>query len=152
MRSIYLYPSLCFFEGTVISEGRGTDIPFQCFGHPDLPFYSFAFTPKPGPGAAHPKLEGKTCLGKSFAQMPEDSIRQWRQIKLDYLVEAFENFRGEKESFFLKTNYIDKLYGSDQLRKMVLAGKSADEIRATWDEGIEAFIPIRKKYLLYKDF
>ncbi|MCB0663851.1 MAG: DUF1343 domain-containing protein, partial [Saprospiraceae bacterium] len=152
MRSVYLYPSLVFFEGTVISEGRGTDLPFQCFGHPDLPFYSFAFTPTPGLGAAHPKLEGQTCLGKSFGEIPADSIRQWRQIRIEYLVEAFENFQGEKATFFLKTNYIDKLSGSDQLRKMVLEGKSAHEIRATWQEDINAFLPIRAKYLLYKDF
>jgi uncharacterized protein YbbC (DUF1343 family) len=149
MRSVYLYPSLCFFEGTVVSEGRGTDLPFQCFGHPALYVYSYAFTPQPGPGAANPKLEGKTCLGRSFEQMSPDSIRQWSQIKIEYLIEAFNNFQEDKSTFFLKNNYIDKLSGSNNLRKMVLEGKSATEIRATWQEGIEAFMPVREKYLLY---
>lgn len=152
MRAVYLYPSLCFFEGTVISEGRGTELPFQCFGHPALPMYSYAFTPMAGPGAAHPKLEGKSCFGRSFAQMSPDAIRQWRQIKIEYLVEAYQNYKEDKSTFFLKNNYIDKLYGSDKLRKMVQEGKSASAIRASWQEDLRAFLPIRAKYLLYEDF
>ncbi|MEZ4951812.1 MAG: DUF1343 domain-containing protein [Saprospiraceae bacterium] len=152
MRSVLLYPSLCFVEGTVMSEGRGTDYPFQLFGHPDLKYYSFTFVPEPNDGAPHPKLEGKQCFGKTFIDLRPEEIFEWKEIKLDYLVDAFQQFSGEKEDFFRKDQYMDKLYGSDELRDLIKEGKTAADIKKTWEKDIQAFLPLRKKYLLYPDF
>ncbi|MCB9225201.1 MAG: DUF1343 domain-containing protein [Crocinitomicaceae bacterium] len=155
MKAIYWYPSLCFFEGTVVSIGRGTDIPFQCVGHPkfevDILEDLYSFKPAPNGGAAHPKLEGETCYGYDLSKWEIEKIREQRMLNLDYLQEFYKKL-GSKSDFFLSTNFIDLLYGSDQLRKDLLAGKSVDDIRLTWTNDLEAFKEIRKKYLIYQDF
>lgn len=149
MRAIYLYPSTCFFEGTVASEGRGTSHQFQVYGHPDYPEGSFTFTPVPMPGARYPKLEGLLCRGYSLVDKRPDSIRAEAKINLSYLIEFYTNFP-DKDNFFLKNFFFDKLAGGDALRKQVIAGKTEEEIRESWQEGLEGFRKMREKYLLYE--
>ncbi|MDX1943123.1 MAG: DUF1343 domain-containing protein [Saprospiraceae bacterium] len=151
MLAIYLYPSLCFFEGTNVSIGRGTNKQFQVIGSPDYPKGDFTFTPQPMEGAMQPPLEGKLCNGYDLSTLKPEDIHKEARINLSYLLNFYKNFP-DKESFFLKTNYIDKLAGTKKLRDQIIAGKSEEEIRATWQEGLGNFMKIRKKYLLYRDF
>jgi uncharacterized protein YbbC (DUF1343 family) len=147
-RSIYLYPSLCFFEGTVVSVGRGTNTQFQVYGHPDATIGDYYFTPEPMPGAKYPKLEGKRCRGFSLATTAPEHIRQQGYLNLDYLVDFYQA-HPDKANFFLETLFIDKLAGTDALRKAIIAGQSAEEIRASWAEGLTAYREMREGYLLY---
>ncbi|MEL6864176.1 MAG: DUF1343 domain-containing protein [Bacteroidota bacterium] len=149
-QSIYLYPSLCFFEGTVLSAGRGTNKQFQIYGHPNLETGDFQFTPQSMPGAKYPKHEGKTCRGVDLSQMPTADLQAEAQLNLDYLLNAYQNFP-DKAQFFLPNHFIDKLAGSDQLRKQIEAGQSAFQIRQSWAAGLQSFKLIRRKYLLYED-
>ena len=152
MQSIYLYPSTCFFEGTVMSEGRGTDHPFQIFGHPTLPKTLYSFTPKPNAGAKNSKCFGLQCYGWNLSGSNEEVLKMVDgKIQLKYFLEAYKLFPG-KDSFFLKNNFIDKLAGTDAFQKQVKEGLSEEAIRKSWQPGLEAFKVIRKKYLLYKDF
>ena len=151
MRAIYLYPSTCFFEGTVASEGRGTTLQFQAYGHPDYPKGDFTFTPEPMPGARQPKLQGQLCRGYSLAGLAPDSIRAESSIQLGYLIRFYQGFPDQK-SFFLKNLFFDKLAGGTQLREQIIAGKSEDEIRQSWQPGLATFKELRRKYLLYEDF
>ena len=148
MRAIYLYPSICFFEGTVASEGRGTPHQFQVYGHPDYPEGDYSFTPVSMPGAKYPKLEGQLCRGYSLVGRPPDSIRSEAKINLSYLINFYREFP-DKDDFFLKNLFFDKLAGGPQLRRQIVAGKTEAEIRETWQEGLEAFREVRQKYLLY---
>jgi len=148
IRSIYLYPSFCFFEGTVVSIGRGTNKQFQVIGHPDYPDTGFTFTPKPMEGATNPKLNGEICNGYDASDLDLEELRNERKIDLGNLIRFYKKL-GSKESFFLKNNFIDKLAGSDQLRKQIIAGKTEEEIRATWEDGVFKFKQLRAKYLLY---
>lgn len=144
-RSIYLYPTMCLFEGTVLSLGRGTDKPFEVYGHPDLKGYSFSFTPRPTPGAKHPPLEGRLCYGVDLSAIPLDQARSVG-LTLEYLIDAYRNLAlGPK--FF--TPMFEKLIGVGYVREMILAGASADQIRARWQGDVERFKEMRKKYLLY---
>lgn len=148
MNSIYLYPSLCFFEGTVISEGRGTDAPFEVFGHPDLQGMDFSFTPEPRPGAAsHPKHMGKTCHGRDLRYL-RDSLDRPAHLNLSWLISAYRNFP-DKENFFIP--YFENLAGTARLRQQIRDGWSEEEIRFSWQEDLDAFRRIRSKYLLYPD-
>lgn len=152
--SIYLYPSLCFFEGTVVSIGRGTNTPFQIAGHPNYNLGNqdslYAFTPISNAGASNPKLKNKECYGYDFRKENLKDLQKWR-LDLKYLIQ-FYNSLGSDKSFFLTNNFIDLLYGSDELRKMMLAGNTAEEIEATWENDLEIYKFMRKDYLLYKDF
>lgn len=147
-RSIYLYPSLCFFEGTVVSVGRGTNTQFQVYGHPDATIGDYYFTPEPMPGAKYPKLEGNRCRGFSLATTAPEHIRQQGYLNLDYLVDFYQAYP-DKANFFLETRFIDKLAGTDALRKAIIAGQSAEEIRASWAEELTAYREMREGYLLY---
>lgn len=149
-RSILLYPSLVWFEGTVVSVGRGTDTPFEVYGHPDLVTHSFTFTPRSMPGASSPKLEGQQCLGKSYSAMDPHQIRQWKRVHLDILVETYK-YMDDGQDFFLDNGFFDKLAGTDQLRMAIEKGRSAEEIRSDWQAGLLAFEKIRRKYLIYSD-
>lgn len=152
MQSIYLYPSTCFFEGTVLSEGRGTGKPFQYIGHPSLPNNLFSFKPTPNEGAKSSKCFYQTCYGWNLSGSIEDVLKKIDgKIQLKYLLEAYKLFPG-KDTFFLKNNFINKLAGNDQLMQQVKDGKTEAEIKASWAAGITAFKAIRKKYLLYTDF
>jgi uncharacterized protein YbbC (DUF1343 family) len=149
MQSIYLYPTTCFFEGTVLSEGRGTDKPFQIFGHPALPNNLYAFTPQPNAGSKSSKCFNQLCYGWNLSGKVEDVLKKVDgKINLQYLLDAYQLFPG-KDSFFLKNNFFNKLAGNDQLMQQVKQGKSAIEIRKSWEPGLANFKKIRQKYLLY---
>ena len=149
MQSIYLYPSTCFFEGTVLSEGRGTDKPFQIFGHPGLPNTLFAFTPQPNAGAKSSKCFYQQCYGWNESGTTEEVLKKLNnKIQFTYLLQAYKLFPG-KDSFFLKNNFFNKLAGNDVLMKQIKEGKTEAEIRKSWEPGLINFKKIRKKYLLY---
>lgn len=145
MKSIYLYPSTCYFEATPVSLGRGTDKPFQVYGHPDMKGYDFCFTPRSVPGAKNPPQLDKLCHGVDLSNLTDEEI--WKRgIDLSYLIDAYRNLNiGDK--FF--TSFFEKLIGVDYVRTMIEAGKSADEIKAAWKDDVEKFKTQRKKYLLY---
>ena len=152
MQSIYLYPSTCFFEGTVFSEGRGTDAPFQMFGHPAMPKNLYAFIPKPNAGAKSSKCFYQTCYGWKISGTNEEVLKKVNgKIQLKYFIDAYKLFPG-KDSFFLKTNFINKLAGNDIFQQQIKSKKTEAEIRKSWQTGLSKFKAIRKKYLLYEDF
>ncbi|MDO5510572.1 MAG: DUF1343 domain-containing protein [Weeksellaceae bacterium] len=147
-QSINLYPSLCFFEGTNVNEGRGTSWQFQVYGSPHLTNMPFSFTPQPNEGAKSPKHQGKKCHGEDLRNHPELS-----SIDLQWLIKAYQN--NTQKPFFTPTKndfFFDKLAGNSKLRKQIEQGLSAEEIRATWQADIEKFKKVRAKYLLYADF
>jgi uncharacterized protein YbbC (DUF1343 family) len=147
--SITLYPSLCFFEGTTVSVGRGTDLPFQQMGAPWFEEGTVTFTPRSMASAKHPKYEGEECRGYDLREFATYYMKGSGELYLFWLKEAYD-MAPEKESFF--NNFFDKLAGTDQLRKDIIAGKSVMDIRSGWQEDLEAFKLTRNKYLLYKDF
>jgi uncharacterized protein YbbC (DUF1343 family) len=156
MSSIYWYPSTCFFEGTVLSEGRGTQTPFQVFGHPSLPSSLYAFTPRAMYGAANPKLKDQLCYGWTLASEPE-SVRKKvdGKLQLSYLIEAYRLFP-EKDKFFIlpksgdpKASFFNKLAGNAILMQQLKDGVSEIDIRNSWEPGLLAFKKVRAKYLLY---
>jgi len=149
-QSIYLYPSLCLFEGTVVSLGRGTDFPFQVFGHPALKAnYDFSFTPQSVSGAKNPPLKGELCYGVDLRNFSEKELTTSKNIRLEWLLEAYQNFP-QKEKFF--NSFFYKLCGTESLRKQIEKGLSAEEIRASWQPALNEFKQVRKFYLLYEDF
>ncbi|WP_090756286.1 exo-beta-N-acetylmuramidase NamZ domain-containing protein [Nonlabens sp. Hel1_33_55] len=142
-QSINLYPSLCFFEGTDVSVGRGTDMQFQVYGSPSLAKYrDFAFTPSPNRGAKRPLFNGKKCFGVDLREYP-----QLDKLNLEFLVDAYAK-APYKQSFF--NSFFTKLAGTEILQQQIEKGMSADEIAATWEEGLEDFKAAREKYLLYE--
>jgi uncharacterized protein YbbC (DUF1343 family) len=155
--TIYWYPSTCFFEGTVLSEGRGTDRPFCIFGHPSLPKNLYAFTPTSRAGATRPKLKDQLSYGWNLYNTKSNVLKAVdNKVQVKWILEAYKLFP-EKDSFFIRPKtgnvyFFDKLAGTDELRKQIVAGKSEAEIRASWQPKLHAFKAIRKKYLLYKDF
>ena len=147
--AIQLYPSLCFFEGTIISVGRGTDFPFQMIGHPGYVIGSTVFEPEEIPGVAkNPKYEGQICNGV-FKPYTENTLMENRQLHLYWLISMYEFFK-DRNDFF--TPYFDKLAGTDKLRKQIIEGNPEDEIRESWENDLNNFRQIRKKYLIYTDF
>lgn len=144
--SVMLYPSVCFFEGTVISEGRGTYTPFQVFGHPDLKNMPYTFIPGRIPGMSkNPKCLGRKCYGMDLRGKYTE-VKTGKRLRLEWLLTAYHNYAG-KAPFF--TSFFDKLAGTDQLRKAIEAGKREEEIRASWQPGLKQFEQTRKKYLIY---
>jgi uncharacterized protein YbbC (DUF1343 family) len=141
-RSINLYPSLCLFEGTTISIGRGTDYPFQHFGAPYLES-SYSFTPKSGEGSKYPKHEDIVCFGTDL-RFQDNYLTT---INLNWIIETYKQCP-KKEEFF--TNFFDKLAGTDKLKKQIIAGKTSKEIKASWEEGLSSFKKLRENYLIYK--
>ena len=147
MLSVYLYPSLCYFEGSDVSLGRGTDKPFQQFGHPDMKGYAYSFTPESRPGAKDPPQRGKRCYGRDLSSLDEAAVRR-QGLDLSYLVEAYRNLNiGDR--FF--TPFFEKLIGVDYVRQMIEAGNGAEDIKAKWQRDVENFKKQRHKYLLYKE-
>jgi len=145
--SVYLYPSLCFFEGSVVSLGRGTDFPFQVYGNP-LMTGDFSFTPRSKAGASlHPPQENKLCHGRDLRRSGVSEISKKPQLMLEWIIDAYGSM--DRSSTFF-TKYFDTLAGTDQLRIQIQQGMPADEIRATWKGGLEKFQRMRQKYLLYK--
>jgi len=147
-RSVYLYPSLCFFEGTALSVGRGTNRQFQLFGHPKLPYGDIRFTPTPGPGSANPKLKGEVCRGVDLTQWPTDKARA-NDIRYELLVEAYRNLTDQGVTFFTRPDFFDLLAGGPRLRTMIEAGDSAEKIRNSFKAELAAFDRQRQPYLLY---
>ena len=147
MRAVYLYPSLCFFEGTPISLGRGTDFPFQTYGHPKLQG-DFSFTPRSNAGAKNPPLKDKLCHGVDLRTAPSDERIWERGVDLGYVIDCYRQLNlGEK--FF--TPMFDRLTGTDYVRQMILQGAGADRIKARWADDVERFKQTRKPYLLYEE-
>lgn len=158
MGSIYWYPSTCFFEGTVLSEGRGTPTPFQIFGHPSLPKTLFSFTPVSTLGAKEPKLKNQLCYGWNLASTPKNTLQQINnRLQLGYLLKAYQLFPDKDQFFILPKSgkaegmFFNKLAGNKDLYEQIKQGLSEDEIRKTWEPGLKAFKVIRKKYLLYAE-
>ena len=149
MASIYMYPSMCLFEGTVVSVGRGTDKPFEVYGHPNFKNASFSFIPKSQKGASAPLYEGKKCFGYEVADFGLIYIKDSQALYLDWLVDSYNEMK-LGEAFF--NNYFNILAGNDLLKKQIIQEKSVDEIKKTWQKDLESFKIIRKKYLLYPDF
>lgn len=145
--SIYLYPSICFFEGTCLSLGRGTSTPFQVYGSPLLPDRGFSFTPQSVAGAKNPPLLGEKCYGVDLSRAIENGIVPKPQLNLELIINAYNDFP-EKDKFF--TSYFEKLAGGTALREQIQKGLTAEQIRESWKPGLEAFGKIRQKYLLYK--
>lgn len=143
-QSILLYPSICFFEGTVVSVGRGTDKQFQVIGSPYTKYGPYTFTPVDKPGAVNPPLEGQVCYGLDLSTVSTSK----QGLMLNYFFDYFSRAT-DKSKFFLSTNYIDRLAGTDQLRLQLLAGVSEAKIRKSWQPALDAYKLMRKKYLLY---
>lgn len=150
MESVYLYPSLCLFEGTTISLGRGTDKPFECVGKPDFEGGNYAFTPKSIPGVADdPPYKNQLCNGYLLSGFSDKYLLSSRKLYLLWLSGCYEKDKS-KETFF--TSFFDKLAGTDLLRKQITGGVPESVIRKSWEPGLSKFKVMRKKYLLYPDF
>lgn len=146
IKSIYLYPSTCFFEGTVMSLGRGTSLPFQVYGHPDYKGSNYSFTPQSISGAKNPPLLGKKCYGVDLSDTDDKYIRK-QGIDLSYVIDAYKNLNiGSK--FF--TSFFDLLAGCSYIREMIEQGCDADEIKARWQDDVTKFKKQRSPYLIYK--
>lgn len=146
-QSINLYPSLCFFEGTQVSVGRGTDLPFQVYGSPWTKELPYQFTPKPNYGAKDPFLNGQMCYGENLS----DYSKKLQELNLEWLLKAYKNYKNPQQDFFLKNLFFDKLAGSDELRRQIITGKSLKEIKSSWKSDLDNFSKIRNKYIIYKD-
>ena len=145
--SIYLYPSTCLFEGTVCSLGRGTDAPFQIYGHPDYKGGEFEFTPRSVAGAKNPPLKDQKCHGVDLRGLDDEQIIA-SGFNLEYVIDAYRNLdMGEK--FFTRMFLL--LTGVDYIKQMIIEGKSADEIRKVWQKDVEEFKLLRRGYLLYEE-
>jgi uncharacterized protein YbbC (DUF1343 family) len=148
MRSIYLYPSTCYFEATPVSLGRGTDHPFQMYGHPNMKGYDYKFTPRSVPGAKTPPQLNRECYGVDLTKQPSIEEINKKGINLEYVIDAYRNLN--LDDFFFRS-FFELLTGRDYVRKMIKAGKSADEIKAMWADDVAKFKVQRKPYLLYPD-
>jgi uncharacterized protein YbbC (DUF1343 family) len=145
--SVYLYPSLCFFEGTQISVGRGTSFPFQVYGHPDLTYGNFYFTPESIPGVSnHPVSEGRLCRGEDLRNFDPGNQVDPGKIILKWLLQAYQG--SEKKNDFFNA-YFNRLTGNATLQQQIISGKTEKDIRKSWQPGINKFKKIRLKYLLY---
>lgn len=150
MTAVYLYPSLCYFEGTPVSVGRGTDKPFQIYGHPDMKGREFDFTPASKPGAKNPPLKGVLCHGEDLSAADPDSLIA-KGIDLSYLIDAYRDISAGKKNDKFFTSFFELLIGDGSIRQMIEDGKSADEIKASWQDDVDKFKAQRQKYLLYPD-
>ena len=156
MKSIYLYPSICYFEGTSVSLGRGTDAPFEIYGHPDMKGCDFTFTPRSVEGAKNPPLLNKKCYGRDLRNLDDEEIIA-KGLNLEYLIDAYKCMNVPVDAFFDNgykyagaKEFFEKLIGNDKVRGMIAKGMTADEIKATWTDDVEAFKAQRKPYLLYE--
>jgi len=141
IQSILLYPSLAFLEKTPVSVGRGTNVQFQIFGHPDFKSKHFSFTPKPSYGSNNPKQQNKICYGEDLREYPIGN-----KIELKWLIESYKLISNKKDFFFID---FKKLAGNEILEEQIKSGLSVQRIRESWQEDLEKFKKIRKKYLLY---
>lgn len=149
MASIYLYPSICLFEGTPISLGRGTDKPFQVFGSPLFPKDLYSFTPRSVPGAKAPPLKDQLCYGYDLSGDAKSVLQQTgKRLQLKWVIQAYQLYP-QKDRFF--TPFFNKLAGNNTLMQQIKAGISEEAIRQSWEPALSRFKAIRKKYLLYED-
>jgi uncharacterized protein YbbC (DUF1343 family) len=149
MNAVYLYPSLCFFEGTIVSVGRGTDHPFEVFGHPALKGFIFSFKPQKMPGmSSNPLYKDEVCFGMDLSDFYKTHPKMSGRINLSWLFMAFKNL-GNQPSFF--NDYFDKLAGNSLLREQIILDIPENEIRETWESGLTEFRNIRNKYLIYPE-
>ena len=145
--AIRLYPSLCFFEATKVSIGRGTEFPFQVIGYPDKQFGNFIFIPRDISGMQmNPIQEGKTCFGIDLQNSNSDAY-----FSLQYIIEFADKFENRAD-MITNRNWFNLLAGNSLLADQIIKGMTEDEIRETWKEDLEAYKKMRKKYLLYVDF
>ncbi|HNR19923.1 MAG TPA: DUF1343 domain-containing protein [Bacteroidia bacterium] len=150
MASIYLYPTLCFFEGTPVSVGRGTENPFQVIGYPSFTEGNFQFTPKSMLGkAAKPMYENQSCSGIDLREFGSVYIKNAKSLYLFWIISMYQSYP-EKEKFF--TPFFDKLAGTNLFANQIIEGKSEEEIRKSWQADINKYKLVRKRYLLYDDF
>lgn len=143
--AVYLYPSTCLFEGTVLSLGRGTDHPFECYGHPSMASGEFSFTPRSVPGAKHPPLENVLCHGVDLRSKNDEQIIS-EGFNLSYVIDAYHKM-GKPEKFF--TPFFRKLVGNAYIEQEIRNGASSSQIRQKYASELEQFLQLRKKYLLY---
>ena len=150
-KSINLYPSLCFFEGTQVSVGRGTDLPFQIYGSPWIKNMKYQFTPMPTLGAKEPFLKGQVCYGENLSQYPNEL----RELNLEWVIKAYNHYENHKKEFFIMDKkgryWFDILAGTDELRKQIIFHKSIEQIRESWQKDLENFEKIRQKYVIYSN-
>lgn len=150
MLSIYLYPSTCYFEGTTVSLGRGTDWPFQVYGHPGMTGRTFEFTPRSRAGAKNPPQLDQLCHGVDLHTMDtEAAIAQG--INLEYVIDAYRDLTAQGKQFYLKNNFFDLLMGRSDIRGMIAQGMSAAQIKATWADDVARFVRQRSPYLIYPE-
>lgn len=147
MEAVYLYPTICFFEGTIMNVGRGTDFPFRVIGSPEYPDKSFSYTPAPNAGNANPMHNGRVCYGRDFSSMDKKRLEEFGNIKIEWIIDAY-NKMGRRDDFF--TAYFNTLAGTDKLKEQIVSGFSAEEIRAGWELGLAKFRYSREKYLIYE--
>jgi uncharacterized protein YbbC (DUF1343 family) len=146
-RAIYLYPSTCLFEGTVCSLGRGTDAPFEMYGHPEMRGCNYTFTPRSREGAKNPPLKDRLCHGVDLRNADCEAVIA-EGFNLEYIIDAYHRTNlGDK--FF--TPFFEKLVGVEYIRTMIIEGKTASEIRNRWQDDVTRFKALRKKYLLYQE-
>ncbi len=154
MLSIYLYPSVCYFEGTTVSLGRGTDFPFQCYGHPDMKQgHTFVFTPKSRFGAKTPPQQNIKCYGTDLRGLDAETVIA-KGINLDYVIDAYNTLKKQGKQFLLKNgdrNFFNLLMGKTEIFKMIEQGKTAVQIKASWKADVEKFKLQRRPYLLYTE-
>ena len=148
MRSIYLYPSLCYFEATPVSLGRGTDAAFQMYGHPNMKGYKYSFTPRSVEGAKNPPQLDRECFGVDLRTEPSDEAVNAAGINLEYMIDAYRNLNLDDHFF---RSFFELLIGRDYVRKMIKEGASAAEIKARWADDVASFKEQRKPYLLYEE-
>lgn len=147
MKAVYLYPSTCYFEATPVNLGRGTQLPFQIYGHPNMLGYDYTFTPQSIPGAKNPPQLNRICHGVNLSELSNEEI--WKKgVDLSYLIDAYRNLN--MDDYFFRP-FFELLTGRDYVRKMIKQGKNADEIKAMWKEDVEKFKIQRKPYLIYEE-
>ena len=146
--AIYLYPAVCLFEGTIVSLGRGTDSPFEIYGHPAMEGGDFRFTPRSTAGAKNPPLLGQECRGVNLRNVSSEKIVS-EGFTLKYLIDAYKRTGSRGDEFF--SSFFEKLVGVDYIRRMIIEGRSEEEIRAVWQPDIAHFRAQRQPYLLYEE-
>ncbi|HEX2618348.1 MAG TPA: DUF1343 domain-containing protein [Flavobacteriales bacterium] len=149
MAAVYLFPSLGLFEGTIMSVGRGTALPFQCIGHPGFAMGTFTFTPKAMSGAKDPPYKGQVCTGMDLREYGSFFTRLDPQLHLHWLIGSYAA-ETDKAAFF--NTFFDRLAGGSTLREQISAGMDEERIRASWKPALDAFKRVRVKYLLYDEF
>ncbi|MCH5215460.1 MAG: DUF1343 domain-containing protein, partial [Muribaculaceae bacterium] len=142
MHAIYLYPSTCYFEATPVSLGRGTDKPFQIYGHPNMKGYEFSFTPRSISGAKNPPQLNRECYGVDLSNIPDEDVIA-AGINLEYVIDAYRNLNLDDHFF---RSFFELLIGNGKVRQMIKDGKSAQEIKATWADDVAKFKEQRKPY------